>query len=284
MTKKIAWVTDSTATFTKDEQQWLTDNHVYVIPLTVIFGEEQFREGIEITTEEFYKKMSESNVSPSTSQPTLGDFIELYTHLKEHYDEAVAIHVSGELSGTYSTSVQAADMVGFPIHSFDSWIGSFPLKMIVKTGIELYKRGIDIPDILIHLTNLRDKCKLMLLPASLEQLRKSGRVSNFGSFIGNLLQIKPILSFKEGKVHMIEKVRSYSKAENTIIDKFHQSFETGILEEVAVLYAGEKSVADKVVQRMKDKYQELKIEIVPLIPVAGVHTGIGTVGLAWIEK
>lgn len=284
MNKKIAWVTDSTASFSKEEQDWLKENHVYVIPLTVIFGDHLYREGIEISTEEFYEKMSTSSISPSTSQPTLGEFIDLYTQLKESYDEAVVIHVSGKLSGTYSTSVQAAEMVGFPIHSVDSWIGSFPLKRMVISAIELYKQGVEIPEIIDYLVKLREKCKLVLLPSSLEQLKKSGRVSNFGSFVGTLLQIKPILAFKDGKVNMIEKVRSYNKAETTLLAKFHESYENGILHDIAVLYTGEVSVTERVASKLKEKYQELRVELVPLIPVAGVHTGIGTVGIAWIEK
>lgn len=284
MSKKIAWVTDSTASFTEDEASWLKENHVFVVPLSVIFGEETYKEGIEISTNQFYEKMSTSGVSPSTSQPTLGDFINLYDELKKEYDAAIVVHVSGKLSGTYSTSVQAASIVDFPIFSVDSWIGSFPLKFYVKAGIEMFHQGVEIPEIIDRLNILREKGRLMLLPASLEQLHKSGRVSNFGSIVGNLLQIKPILAFKEGKVNIVDKVRSFKKAESNLISRFHESYENGIFQNISVLYAGELEAAQKVKEKLEEAYKELKVELMPLIPVAGVHTGVGTIGISWVEK
>ncbi|UII55355.1 DegV family protein [Cytobacillus spongiae] len=284
MSKKIAWVTDSTASFNQTEQQWLKDNHIYVVPLSVRFGDEVYKEGIEISIEEFYEKMRTSEESPNSSQPSLGDFINLYHMLKESYDEAIVIHCSSALSGTYSTSTQAASMVDFPVHSVDSWIGAFPLKFIVQEGVRLYQDGHSPSEVVTALLSLREKCQLLLIPASLEQLRKGGRVSNFGSILGNLLQIKPILGFKEGKVNIIEKVRTMKKAESTILARLAEAYEKGIHERVGIMYAGEQEQAHKLSERIREAYSHLKIEILPLIPVAGVHTGFGTIGLSWIEK
>lgn len=284
MAKKIAWVTDSTASFTSDEKLWLEENDVYVVPLTVIFGEHTYREGIDITTEEFYKKMKTSSQSPKTSQPSLGDFINLYEKLKLSYDEAIVIHVSSKLSGTYSTSIQAASVVGFRIHSVDSWVGSFPLKFLVQTGIKLYKNGYSPVQLVHELNRLKEKCRLLILPSNLDQLRKSGRVSNFGSMLGNLLQIKPILGFNEGEVNIIQKVRTIKKAEISLLSHFQNSFEAGVHNRIALLYAGDYNATRRLLDKIKHSYADLKVEIIPLIPVAGVHTGVGTLGLAWIEE
>jgi DegV family protein with EDD domain len=284
MSKKIAWVTDSTASFSEKDQVWLQDNHIYVVPLSFTFGNVSFKEGVDLSTEEFYEMMRHSDVTPTSSQPALGDFINLYTHLKEHYDEAIIIHVSSELSGTYSTSTQAADIVGFPVHSVDSWIGSFPLKFLIEEGISLYNKGAKPSEIVKELLSLREKCRLLLIPANLDQLRKSGRVSNFGSILGNLLQIKPILAFKEGKVHIVEKIRTMRKAEQALIDRLQEAYKLGIYDRIGIMHAGEKEFVDSLLSKVMAEYESLKIDILPLIPVAGVHTGVGTIALSYILR
>ena len=284
MAKKIAWVTDSTASFSEKDQTWLQDNHIYVVPLSFTFGNATFKEGVDITTEEFYEMMSNSDIPPTSSQPALGDFIDLYTQLKESYDEAIIIHVSSELSGTYSTSTQAAEIVGFPVHPVDSWIGSFPLKFIVEEGITLYNEGRKPSEIVKELLSLREKCRLILIPANLDQLRKSGRVSNFGSILGNLLQIKPILAFKEGKVNIVEKIRTMRKAEQAVIDRLHEAYKQGIYDRIGIMHAGEKEMVEGILAKITAEYESLKIEVLPLIPVAGVHTGVGTIALSYIIK
>lgn len=284
MSKKIAWVTDSTASFSERDQAWLQANHIYVVPLSFTFGNATFKEGMDISTEEFYEMMRQSDVTPTSSQPALGDFIDLYTTLKDQYDEAIIIHVSSELSGTYSTSTQAADIVGFPVHSVDSWIGSFPLKFLIEEGITLYNEGAKPPEIVKELLSLREKCRLLLIPANLDQLRKSGRVSNFGSIVGNLLQIKPILAFKEGKVNIIEKIRTMRKAEQALVDRLQEAYKLGIYDRIGIMHAGEKEFVDGLLSKIVAEYESLKIEILPLIPVAGVHTGVGTIALSYIMK
>ncbi|MDC3417368.1 DegV family protein [Aquibacillus salsiterrae] len=282
--KKIAWVTDSTASFSKEDKQWLEENHVFVVPMGVSFGDVTFKEEIDITVDEFYKKMMNTDTQPMSSQPALGDFINLYEKLKENYDEAVVIHASSKLTGVYSSSVQAAEMVGFPINPIDSWIGSFPLRYLIETGLSLHHKGMEMKQLISELIVMREKGKLYLLPSSLEQLRRSGRVSNFGSLIGNILQIKPILALEEGKVIIVEKVRTLKKAEKSLLTIFHQAVERGIHNRIAVIYAGDKEAAEALVTKIKESYQELRIEKMPLIPVAGVHTGPETIGLAWVEK
>lgn len=284
MAKKIAWVTDSTASFSEKDQAWLQDNHIYVVPLSFTFGNATFKEGVDITTEEFYEMMSNSAFPPTSSQPALGDFINLYTQLKENYDEAIIIHVSSELSGTYSTSTQAAEIVGFPVHPVDSWIGSFPLKFLIEEGITLYHEGRKPSEIVKELLSLREQCRLILIPANLDQLRKSGRVSNFGSILGNLLQIKPLLAFKEGKVNIVEKIRTMRKAEQALIDRLRDAYNQGIYDRIGIMHAGEKEIVEGLLEKIKADYDSLKIEVLPLIPVAGVHTGVGTIALSYIMK
>ena len=283
--KKLAWVTDSTASFSAEEKEWLQEKNVYVAPLSVSFNEETFKEEVDITIDEFYNKMKDFKGDIRTSQPSLGDFVNLYEKLKEGYEEVIAIHASSKLSGTYSSSVQAANIVGIKIHSIDSWSGSFPLKYLIKESIHLYEQGLSIPEIMSEANKMRENLNLIVLPSNLDQLRKSGRVSNFGSILGNLLQIKPILTFSEGTVHITDKVRTAKKAEDTIIRKFTENvMDKGVHSEVAILYAGEIDKAHSFKNKLSNSFPDLTISLLPLIPVAGVHTGVGTIALSWINK
>lgn len=283
--KNLAWVTDSTASFSAEDKEWLKEKNIYVVPLSVSFGEETFKEEVDITIEEFYNKMKDFDGEVRTSQPALGDFINLYEQLKEEYDEIIAIHASSKLSGTYSSSVQAANIVGIPIIAIDSWCGSFPLKYIIIEGIHLYEQGCSTSEIVDKINKLREKINLMILPSNLDQLRKSGRVSNFGSILGNLLQIKPILAFSEGSVNITDKVRTSKKAEDLLINKFSDSVNSkGVQSNIAILYAGEIKKAQEFKDKLLSKFPKSSIELLPLIPVAGVHTGVGTIALSWVSK
>jgi DegV family protein with EDD domain len=115
-------------------------------------------------------------------------------------------------------------------------------------------------------------------------LRKSGRVSNFGSILGNLLQIKPLLAFKEGKVNIVEKIRTMRKAEQALIDHLRDSYNQGIYDRIGIMHAGEKEIVEGILAKIAAEYESMKIEVLPLIPVAGVHTGVGTIALSYIMK
>ena len=110
--KKIAWIVDTTATL---EEDFVKENDINVVSLNIMFGEENFKENVEITADEFYQRMRTDKQMPTTSQPALGDFVNLYENLKEEYEFGIAIHASSVLSGTYSSSVQAAEMAGFKL-------------------------------------------------------------------------------------------------------------------------------------------------------------------------
>lgn len=284
MSKKIAWVTDSTASFSLEDADWLKENHVYVVPLYVIFDGISYKEGIDLSFDAFYKKMAIAEIPPTSSQPSIGDFIQLFETLKAQYDEVVLIHVSSSLSGTLSTSVQAANLLEIKTHAVDSWIGSFPLRFMIKSAVELYNKGEKLDQIITTLHNLRSKLNILLLPSSLSQLKKSGRVSNLSSIVGSLLKIKPLLALSEGKVNMIDKIRTYKKAKNTLLEHFSEAQSNGILPHIALLHTGNIDDLKDVYAYIKDKFSDFQIETLPLIPVAGVHLGVGTIGLSWVSK
>lgn len=119
--RSIAWVTDSTSTI---DPAFARDHHIYIVPLRLILGQETYREGIDVTAEAFYEKMKDEP-KVSSSQPPIGEFIELYESLKGKYDDVIAIHCSSELSGTLHSSIQAAEIAEVPVVGIDSRAGAF---------------------------------------------------------------------------------------------------------------------------------------------------------------
>lgn len=193
--KKIAWVTDSTA-FIPDPI--LEEHDIYIVPLEIIFEEETYEDGVDLTPEQLYQKITQADYAPKTSQPSIGKFVTLFEQLKEEYDCAIAVHLSSNLSGTYNASVNAAKMVDFPVEHVDSKLMSYPITAMILKGIELHRQGKDYREIAM---TLREEYKMVenyIMVGSLDQFYKGGRMSGMQYFIGNLLQIKPIIQIKDG--------------------------------------------------------------------------------------
>lgn len=280
MKKKIAWITDSTATLSKE---FIKRYDVHVLPLKIIFGDEVYEEGVTITEEDFYQKLSNSKELPKTSQPAIGEFVQLYEKLKEEYELAIAIHASSELTGTYQGSVSASRMVGFDgVEVIDSKIGSFPLGKMVQKGIELEEQGKSFQEIVSYLKTLPDKGRLYMIPGSLEQLHKGGRLSTTQTILGNLLKLKLIIKFDNGKAILAEKVRTYRKAKDRIFDIFNETAEK--IKEVSVIHGNDAETANIWKNELQKLYPSISFTTTMFSPVAGVHTGQGTIGLSWINE
>ncbi len=277
--RKIAWITDSTATLSKE---YITQHHIHVVPLEIIFGSESFKEDIDITAEAFYKRLAESKELPKTSQPAIGEFVSLYEKLKEEYEYAIAIHASSALTGTYQTSVSAAAMVGLPIEIIDSKIGSYALGKMVQKGIELERQGKTYEEIVSYLQTLPDKGRLYMIPGSLEQLHKGGRVSTTQALIGNLIKLRLLIKFDNGKAVLFDKIRTDSKAKARLYEILDA--DASRIREASIIHgnAPEKALVWK--QELEQVYPHITFTTTMFSPVAGTHTGQGTIGLTWISE
>lgn len=276
---KIAWITDTTSSLSNE---FIAQHQIHVIPLHVVINDEFYKETIDITQEVFYERMRTEQGKFQSSQPSLSDFVELYEKLKEEYDYGVAVHASSILTGTYQTSVLAAEMAGFKLYAIDSRTGSFPLGFILKKGIELVEQGVDIEEVVNHLNGLRDDTRLFLVPSNLDQLHKSGRVSGGQKILASLLNIKPILSIEDGTAKIKDKVRSDKKALSWLADRLKQDLGSHKVTKAVILHAHEQDKAIRFEKYINEQFPDLETEVMMLITVAGVHTGVGTLGLSWV--
>lgn len=275
----IAWVTDSTASLT---EAFIKENDIYVVPLSIIFGEESYLEGVDITAEDFYPKLSASKVLPKTSQPAIGEFVELYKKLKRQYKHAIAIHASSELTGTYQSSVAASSMVDFKVDVIDSKIGSFPFGRMVEKGIELQKEGKSYAEIVSYLRTLPDKANLYMAPGSLEQLHKGGRLSTTQVIIGSLIKLKLIVRFDDGKVVLFDKIRTEKKVKERLFQIFAEASDN--VKEASVIHGNVQQLANEWKAELQQRFSGISFTTTTFSPVAGTHTGQGTIGLAWLNE
>jgi DegV family protein with EDD domain len=275
---KTAWVTDSTA-FLDEELK----NHpdLYTIPLTILLDGEEFADGIDLTAAQLFARLKELKAPPKTSQPAVGVFQELYERLSKDYDQVVAVLISGKLSGTVSSSEQAAKLVDIPVKTFDSQILTAPMTALLKKGMELMEAGNSLESVMGQLESLKTTNETYVLIGSLEQLHRSGRMSGLQFFLGSMLNVKPIISIEEGSLKTKEKVRSDKKAKYRILDYFKSSYEKNNFKEVYILYGLHQEHTTEWNVELERLYPELKVIVCPLGAVIGVHAGENTLGISW---
>ncbi|MFX3624949.1 MAG: DegV family protein [Ectobacillus sp.] len=277
--KKIAWITDSTASLSKE---YIQRHNIHVVPLEIIFEDASYKENVDITAEEFYKKLSQAKELPKTSQPAIGEFINLYEGLQKEYEHAIAIHASSALTGTYQTSVSAAQMVGYNIEIIDSKIGSYPLGKMIKKGIEMEEQGKSYKEIVEYLRSLPEKGRLYIAPGSLEQLHKGGRVSTTQAIIGNLIKLKLIVRFEDGKVVLFDKIRTDKKVKVRLFEIFAE--EAHLVKEASIVHGNDEERAEQWRQELQEMYPHITFTTTMFSPVPGTHTGQGTIGLSWLNE
>lgn len=281
--KKVAFITDSTCTLPDD---FCEKHHIYKVPMNIIVNGESFRDGIDITTDEVFEKISSHSIS--TSQPALSDYITLYESLKEKYDMGISYHISSHLSGTLSSSIQAAGMVGFPLEGVDSLGGIHPMSAVLKEAVLHYEDkedgGCSVTDIITFLENRSKDIRICATVGSMEQLHRSGRVKSTQALIGTLLNIKPIFHFVDGEIQVAEKVRSQKKAISRMLDFLKEDVEGLGVSYISIFHGDAIELANEVKEQIVSSLHIQDIEIHPVSPIVGTLTGKGTIGLTWVKN
>lgn len=278
---KIAWITDSTCGLS---EAYIRENNIYVLPLSVIVDGQSYKDDIEITKDAFYQKLKAHGEGAKTSQPAYGEFIQLYEQLKETYDYGIALHASSALTGTYESSKNAAKQTGFPVEVIDSKMGAYALGKMVSLGIEHEKSGTSYEELVRMLRTYPNKAEMYLLPQSMEQLRKSGRVSTTQAIFASLLNINLLLKFEDGTVVVDEKIRTKVRAKKRLFQIIKEAVEGYQLKELCVMHAGVKDKALSWKEELEKIHEQLKVKTETLVPVAGVHTGFGTMAVSWLRE
>lgn len=277
----IKFVVDSASDFSYEEAKNLG---ITFLPLTVTINHKEYKDGIDITNEEFYKLLESNETLPKTSQVTPYQFEEAFKDIIDNGDTAIAITISSKVSGTYSSAHLAAE--NFPGKAFviDSLSGSIGEKILLLHGLELAKSIDNAEDIVKELNSKREKIAVYYLLDTLEYLQKGGRISKISSLAGALLSVKPIFTLEGGEVKLAGKARGFKKGHNMLKDLVSERGNVDTSKPSMLSYSGGNR---DVLNKYLDKYREiLKIDVDQL-PVTqlgstiGTHLGPNAIGIAF---
>ncbi|WP_100374061.1 DegV family protein [Bacillus sp. FJAT-45037] len=280
---KVAIVTDSTAYLSQATRDEMSVN---MVPLNVIIGETSYQEETDLTTDEFYRLLKESEKLPTTSQPAIGHFLETFETLKtEGYEQIISIHLSSKLSGTYQSAMSAAGMVeGIEVIGYDSEISCSPQGYFVREAAQLATEGADAETIVARLNELKATLKAYFMVDSLQHLHRGGRLSSAQLVVGNLLKIKPILHFVEGSIVPFEKVRTEKKAIARILHLLKDDIASGDTYQVTVIHANRSDSAKTIKAEIESTFANATVDISYFGPVIGTHLGEGSLGISWYKQ
>ena len=277
----ICVVTDSTADIPPETREELG---IHVVPLKVIFGDEEFIDGVTMQAPEFYTRLVEEDVFPTTSQPSPGEFIEAYRGLLDRFDGIVSIHISAELSGTIDSATQArAQMedIGEAIRIVDSRSVGMGIGLVVLEAARAAQAGGDLDSVAKLAEDLVPRSGLIFLLDTLEYLRKGGRIGPASAFLGTLLRFRPLLQIDEGVVKPLARPRSRRKG----IERIRAHIESvGTLHSVAVCTADDPVGAADLAQAINDLVPGEVPAMSTIGPVIGAHAGPGLIGVAYLTK
>ncbi|CAM3999560.1 DegV family protein [Mesobacillus zeae] len=278
---KTAVVTDSTAYIPKElREKW----DIKLIPLSVIFGNETYREEIDITAGQFYEEVKHQAL-PTTSQPPTGQFVELFESLAKDYDAVISIHLSSGISGTYQGAVAAAGMVdSIKVYPFDSEIscmvqGFYALE---AAGLAALARGPE--EIMDRLAEMKQSIRAYFMVDDLSHLQRGGRLNGAQAFIGSLLQVKPLLHFIDKKIVPFEKVRTRKKAMNRVVELLGEDAGSGEDYRAVIIHANRKQEALDWKAELEAEFPNVEFMLSYFGPVIGTHLGEGAMGMGWYKK
>ncbi|HEV3405937.1 MAG TPA: DegV family protein [Candidatus Dormibacteraeota bacterium] len=270
----IAIVTDSTADL---PSQLTRTRSITVVPLTLNFEGRSLLDGIDIRPSEFYRKLPNATTHPTTSQPSAGRFAEAYAELLTDHSDVISIHISEKLSGTYASAVQGAEMTDSKrVHVIDSQLVSMSLGLITLAASEMVSRGDGASSIVDRVNAMRDQVQTYFSVATLEFLRRGGRIGRASAMLGSVLQVKPVLCIRDGLVTPLERVRTFDRALNRVVE-LTREVDRGKGLCVIVGHADAEADAERVARELEPNCETLMIQ--PLGPVVGAHAGPGVVGV-----
>jgi DegV family protein with EDD domain len=274
--KRIAVITDSTC----DIPANLVEQHnIIVVPLYVVWGEEEFRDGVDIDNTAFYTRLLGDPIHPKTSQPTPADFVHVIE--ESGAQEVVIVTIADNLSGTYASAIAAREMVGIPVHVVDSLSLSMGLGWQALAAARARDRGADADAIVAETHRVRDSLHILLTVDTLEFLHKGGRIGGAARLVGSAIRLKPLLTIDHsvGRLEPVESIRTRPKALHRLLEVTFERVDPERPMHVAVIHAAALDDTNYLLEEIKTRHNPLEITISEITPVLGVHGGPGLVGI-----
>ena len=276
---KIAIVTDSTAYIPEDLRQ---KYDIRVIPLTINWGGKSYLDNVDISPEEFYSKLEKEKEIPTTSQPSAGAFKELFESLADDHDAILAVLLSSDLSGTVASAQAAAEMLDtIPIRVVDSRLTTMALGLLVIFAAQKLESGASPDEVAASIAPVIQGMRVYFVVDTLEFLHRGGRIGGAQRLIGSMLAMKPVLQLQDGKIDSLASVRTKKKAIQSMLSVFEEDAVDKDIIHLTVFHGVAAEEAEDIRAYLEDKYHPTTLVLSKLSPVLGVHTGPGTVGIAY---
>jgi len=277
--QKIMVVTDSTAYIPKEA---LGDLEIPIIPLWLHWGNERFRDGVDIDPPTFYRRLAENKTFPTTSQPSAGEFAEFFRQASAGADGIVGIFISSKLSGTIPNAQAAqAQMTDLNIRVVDSLSTSMGLGFVVLAAARAAAAGKSLDEVVAAAEKVRDRVHILFTVDTLEYLHRGGRIGGAKRLLGTALNIKPLLHLEEGHIEPLAQVRTKRKAVARMLEIVEERLNGARMAEVAVLDVNAPDEGDAVAEQAKRHFGISTVYRTKVSPVIGAHAGPGTVGIAF---
>jgi len=275
--RRVGIVTDSTADVPPDLAEELG---IAVLPCLIYFGEQVYQDGVDLAPQSFFDKLAHSPELPRTTQPPLGHFVQAYREMlgENGIEKVLSIHIAGSLTGTINGAWAAAQTLPDPscVEVIDTGQLSMGTGWAAIEAARLARTGVAASEVTRAVKTLLPRLRVAAVLDTLDNLRKGGRINQVSAALGTALQIKPLLSIRNGRVHVVAKVRSRSKALDRLQEMVHN---WGPLAEAAVLHTGDEAAARALSDQIRDLVGSGPILLRPAGSALTTHLGLGAVGV-----
>lgn len=279
---RIKIITDSVSDIPKDIAEKL---NITVVPLSVHFGSTSYRDGVDLTTDEFFEKLSKSERLPTTSQVNPGEFKKVFEDHLEEYDHLICITMSQAMSGTYKAANIAKEFIGTEkIDIYDSKAISFGFGLIVIEAARSAKTENSLDQIKKSIKYNIENLENLFIVDTLEYLKKGGRLSTAEAFVGNVLKIKPVITINnEGKLESIDKIRGRKRVINYFVDYINKNGYDLSGKTVGLFHAVDNDYLEKLIAVIKEQFDVKEIIESEVGTVVGTHSGPGCLAMVFIK-
>jgi len=261
-------------------QETLDEYDILIAPIPIQFGDETFEEGVDIDRNLYYKKIEETGIIPTSSQPTPAWFGRYYKELHQQGHSILVITITGKHSGTFNSATIAKSLAPeADVHVFDSKSISLGTGWMVLEAVRAIKAGVAQSDVVNRIETIRERAKLFMTPATLKYLQMSGRVGTLQGALASLLSIKPIIHLKDGLLEVMGNVRTRGKSLDQLIDRLEEAVGTTAPVNLAVIHARAREEGLSVLERAKDVFNVQETLFGDLVASLSAHGGPGIIGL-----
>ena len=280
---RVVVVTDSAAALPRD----LAERHsIHVVPLMLHWDGRAYRDGVDIAADEVYRRLRDSQSLPTTSAPSVGDFVQTYTRwAREGVEGIVSVHIASNLSATYQEAKVAGEVVRdvVRVRVVDSGTAAMGPGFAALGAARAALRGASLEEVAREAEEVARRTRVLAMLDTLEYLYRSGRVPRIASLMGAALELKPVVCIRDGEVDVIAKPRTRHKAVEFMLREMEGEVGERPVH-VAVMHADAPAAAEQVRQEVAERFQCLELHVTEFTPVMGTAAGPGLVGLAFYDE